>query len=113
TRWTLVREAGQDVSPSAERALESLCSVYWFPLYAYVRRCGFAKEDAEDLTQAFLAKLLEKKAFEALRRENGKFRAFLLAAMKHYIANERDRARRLKRGGGVTHFPLDWQQADA
>jgi DNA-directed RNA polymerase specialized sigma24 family protein len=108
TRWTVVRAAGA----SAADALESLCTAYWFPLYAYVRRHGFSKEDAEDLTQAFLAKLLERQDFAALKQENGRFRAFLLAALKNFLANERDRAGRQKRGGNITHFPLDWQSAD-
>lgn len=109
TRWTLVRAAGE----SATDALEALCAAYWYPLYAYVRRQGFSKEDAEDLTQAFFAKLLERRDFLELKRENGRFRAFLLAAMKHFLANERDRAGRLKRGGNITHLSLDWRNADA
>lgn len=113
TRWTLVRAAGQGNSPAADEALEILCAAYWFPLYAFVRRNGFSKEDAEDLTQAFFSKLLARGDFARLRRENGRFRAFLLAALKHFLANERDRAGRLKRGGGITHFPLDWQGADS
>ena len=113
TRWTLVREAGDTSSVSADEALESLCSAYWFPLYAYVCRHGFSKEDAEDLTQAFFAKLLERQDFAGLKRENGRFRAFLLAALKNFLANERDRTGRLKRGGNITHFSLDWQNADS
>ena len=113
TRWTLVRAAGQAASPLADQALESLCAAYWFPLYAYVRRHGFSKEDAEDLTQAFFAKLLARQDFTGLNQENGRFRAFLLAALKNFLANERDRAGRLKRGGNITHFSLDWQSADS
>ena len=112
TRWTIIRAAGRGASPSADEALESLCAAYWFPLYAYVRRHGFSKEDAEDLTQAFFAKLLERQDFAGLKQENGRFRAFLLAALKNFLSNERDRAGRLKRGGNITHFPLDWQSAD-
>ena len=108
TRWTVVRAAGQE----SAAALESLCRAYWMPLYAYVRRHGFGREDAEDLTQAFFSTLLERKDFERLRQENGRFRAFLLVAMKHFLANERDRAGCLKRGGHITHFSLDWQQAE-
>lgn len=113
TRWTIVLAAGKPTTPQSAEALESLCSAYWFPLYAYARRHGFPKEDAEDLTQAFFAKLLERQDFSGLKRENGRFRAFLLASLKHFIANERDRAGRLKRGGNITHFSLDWQSADA
>ncbi|MES2661270.1 MAG: sigma-70 family RNA polymerase sigma factor [Verrucomicrobiota bacterium] len=112
TRWTVVRAAGSTASPQVDEALESLCAAYWFPLYAYVRRHGFPKEDAEDLTQAFFAKLLERRDFAGLKQENGRFRAFLLAAMKNFLSNERDRAGRLKRGGAITHLSLDWQDAD-
>ncbi|MEI6175645.1 MAG: sigma-70 family RNA polymerase sigma factor [Verrucomicrobiota bacterium] len=108
TRWTVVRAAGA----SAAEALESLCTAYWFPLYAYVRRNGFSKQDAEDVTQAFFAKLLERRDFAGLKEENGRFRAFLLAAMKNFLSNERDRNSRLKRGGNITHLSLDWQSAD-
>ncbi|MFT4176969.1 MAG: sigma-70 family RNA polymerase sigma factor [Luteolibacter sp.] len=113
TRWTLIRAAGQEPSPMAREALESLCGTYWFPLYAYIRRCGFSKEDAEDLTQAFFAKLLERRDFDGLAKENGRFRAFLLASLKHFLSNERDHRNRKKRGGTLTHFSLDWQNADA
>jgi RNA polymerase sigma-70 factor (ECF subfamily) len=109
TRWTVVRAAGE----SAADALETLCEVYWFPLYAFVRRHGFSKEDAEDLTQAFFAKLLERKDFSELKQENGRFRAFMLAALKNFLSNERDRAGRQKRGGNITHLSLDWRNADA
>ena len=108
TRWTLVMNAGE----SGGAALGELCSAYWFPVYAYVRRRGHTKEDAEDLTQGFFASLLARGDIAGLRRENGKFRAFLLAAMKHFLANEYDRSQRVKRGGGAPHLPLDWQQAD-
>jgi RNA polymerase sigma-70 factor (ECF subfamily) len=113
THWTLVRAAGDGALPAADEALETLCEAYWFPLYAYVRRHGFSKEDAEDLTQAFFAKLLERRDIAGLKQENGRFRAFLLASLKHFLANERDRAGRLKRGGNITHLSLDWQSADA
>ena len=112
TRWTVVRAAGVQDSPQSAEALESLCRTYWIPLYGYVRRRGYAKEDAEDLTQGFFAKLLERQDIARLKQENGRFRSFLLAALKHYLSNERDRAGTLKRGGSITHFPLDWQSAD-
>ena len=112
TRWTIVRAAGDGISPTADEALDALCQAYWFPLYAYVRRHGFSKEDAEDLTQAFFAKLLERRDIAGLKQENGRFRAFLLVALKHFLSNERDRAGRLKRGGNITHFSLDWRNAD-
>jgi RNA polymerase sigma-70 factor (ECF subfamily) len=112
THWTVVLAAGQGGSPDAHRALEQLCQTYWFPLYAYVRRRGYAKADAEDLTQAFFARLLEKDFFAGLNGEKGKFRAFLLASLKHFLANEWKKSQRIKRGGGETHLSLDWQTAD-
>ncbi len=113
TRWTLVLAAGGSMTQGGEDALESLCQVYWFPLYAYVRRRGYGKEDAEDLTQAFFADLLRRRDFARAEAERGRFRAFLLASLKSFISNARDRSRRLKRDGGAVHFPLDWQEADA
>jgi RNA polymerase sigma-70 factor (ECF subfamily) len=89
-----------------------LCRTYWFPLYAYVRRRGHSKEDAEDLTQAFFTRFLEKNCLEGLSAERGRFRAFLLASLKHFLANEWDRSQRQKRGGHVPHLSLDWQTAD-
>jgi len=108
TRWTLVMNAGD----SGGAALSELCSAYWFPIYAYIRRRGHTKEDAEDLTQGFFASLLARGDIAGLRRGSGKFRAFLLAAVKHFLANEYDKSQRVKRGGGAPHFPLDWEQAD-
>src|SRR5436190_22803005 len=112
TRWTVVLQAGRKSSPYSERALSELCQAYWYPLYAYVRRRGHSKEDAEDLTQAFFARFLEKNYLEGLSAERGKFRAFLLASLKHFLANEWDKAQCQKRGGGATHLSLDWQDAD-
>ena len=112
THWTVVLAAGQRHTPSADAALEELCRTYWFPLYAYVRRRGHAKADAEDLTQAFFARLLEKNFLANLDSERGKFRAFLLAALKHFLANEWDKAQAQKRGGSAAHLSLDWQTAD-
>ncbi len=104
--------AGGDGSTRAGRALEELCATYWFPLYAYVRRRGHTKEDAEDLTQAFFARFLEKNYLDGLDAERGRFRAFLLASLKHFLANEWDKSRRIKRGGHATHLSLDWKTAD-
>ncbi len=112
TRWTVVLSAGRKSSPQSDRALGELCQTYWYPLYAYVRRQGRTKEDAEDLVQAFFEKFLEKNYLEGLSAERGKFRAFLLASVKHFLANEWDKSQRQKRGGGVPHFSLDWRQAD-
>jgi RNA polymerase sigma-70 factor (ECF subfamily) len=112
THWTVVLAAGQKHTAQSDAALEELCRSYWFPLYAYVRRRGLGKEDAEDLTQAFFTRLLEKNVLAGLDAEKGKFRAFLLAALKHFLANEWDKARAQKRGGGESHLSLDWQTAD-
>ncbi|MGO8764458.1 MAG: RNA polymerase sigma factor [Limisphaerales bacterium] len=113
TQWTVVLAAGDRRSPESSRALEELCRAYWFPLYAYVRRHGHSREDAEDLTQAFFSRLLEKNFLADLDSGRGKFRAFLLAALKHFLANEWDRSQRQKRGGGQTHLSLDWKTADS
>ncbi|MBE0542013.1 MAG: sigma-70 family RNA polymerase sigma factor [Verrucomicrobia bacterium] len=113
TRWTVVLSAGRKSSPQSDRALSELCQTYWYPLYAYVRHRGHSKEDAEDLTQAFFARFLEKNYLEGLSAERGKFRAFLLASLKHFLANEWDKSQTQKRGGGALHLSLDWQSADA
>jgi RNA polymerase sigma-70 factor (ECF subfamily) len=104
--------AGQRSTADSAVALEELCRTYWFPLYAYVRRRGHSKESAEDLTQAFFARFLEKNYLAGLDRERGKFRAFLLASLQHFLANEWDKSQRQKRGGGVAPLSLDWQDAD-
>jgi DNA-directed RNA polymerase specialized sigma24 family protein len=113
THWTVVMAAGRGSSLEAEAALEELCRTYWFPLYVYVRRQTPTREDAEDLTQAFFARFLEQNYLEKLTSQKGKFRAFLLAALKHFLANEWDRAKSQKRGGGVMLLSLDWQDANA
>lgn len=112
TRWTVVLQAGHRSSPESTRALEELCRTYWFPLYAYVRRTGRSREDAEDLTQSFLSEFLRSPALEGLAAERGRFRAYLLACLKHFLANAWDHAQRQKRGGGVVHLSLDWEDAD-
>ena len=112
TQWTVVLAAGQRSTPQSDQALEQLCKTYWFPLYAFVRRHGHTKEDAEDLTQAFFARFLAKNYLDGLSAERGRFRAFLLASLKHFLANEWDKSRRRKRGGGTAPLSLDWQIAD-
>ena len=112
THWTVVLAAGKRSTPQSDRALEELCRTYWFPLYAYVRRHGHSKEDAEDLTQAFFVRFLEKNYLAGLSAERGRFRAFLLVSLKHFLANEWDKSRCQKRGGGATPLSLDWQTAD-
>ena len=96
-----------------ETALEELCRTYWFPLYSYVRRRAHSKEDAEDLTQGFFARFLEKNYLAGLSAQRGRFRALLLAALKHFLANEGDKAKCFKRGGQAPHLSLDWATADA
>lgn len=112
THWTVVLAAGQRHSPQADHALEELCRTYWFPLYAYVRRRGHAKADAEDLVQAFFARFLAKNYLAGLSEERGRFRAFLLAALKNFLINEWKHASRQKRGGGEATLSLDWETAD-
>ncbi len=112
TQWSVVLNAGGGDSTSAREALEKLCQTYWYPLYAYVRRQGHSMENAEDLTQAFFARFLEKNYLEGLSSERGKFPAFLLASLKHFLANEWDKAMRQKRDGGALHLSLDWQSAE-
>jgi RNA polymerase sigma-70 factor (ECF subfamily) len=112
THWTVVLAAGRSDSRQAAVALEELCRTYWYPLYAYVRRHGHSREDAEDLTQGFFARLLEKNYLEGVTSDKGKFRAFLLVALKRFLANEWDRANSQKRGGGVAPLSLDWQDAE-
>ncbi len=105
--------AGGTDSQEARRALAALCEAYWYPIYAFVRRQGCSAEDAADLTQGYLLQLLEKGALKGLRPEVGRFRSFLFASIKHFLSNERDRARALKRGGGRTPFSLDAEAAES
>ncbi len=112
TRWTAVLAAGRPGLPQADKALEELCRTYWYPLYAYARRRGRTKEDAEDLTQAFFERLLRKNDLEGLSPERGRFRAFLLASLKHFLADDWDRVGRQKRGAHAMHLSLDWRDAD-
>ena len=93
-------------------ALETLCRAYWYPLYAYTRRAGHAAEDAKDLTQAFFAAMLEKDWLHTATPERGRFRSFLLTMLKRFLINEWHKAASLKRGGHLTHLPLDAQDAE-
>lgn len=90
-----------------------MCGIYWYPLYAYVRRRGYSREDAEDLTQGFFTRFLERNYLDGLSSEKGRFRAFLLASLKNFLANEWHKAHRQKRGGNLTALSLDWQSADS
>ena len=111
THLSVVLTAARSDTIRARAALESLCQTYWHPLYAYVRRRGYSPEDAEDLTQAFFAKLLERNAVAGVAPEKGRFRSFLLASMNHFLADEWDKARARKRGGGKV-ISLDLQSAE-
>lgn len=112
TRWSVVLAAGGADSGAARAALATLCEAYWYPLYAYVRRHGSSADDARDLTQGFFASLLERRDFEHLRQERGRFRAFLLASLQHFLANDAARRRTLKRGGNLTFLPLTFDNAE-
>lgn len=112
THWSLVLAARDPQSPQSAAALEKLCRAYWFPLYAHARRSGCSKEDAEDLTQAFFARLLEKHFLDSVQQERGRFRTFLLVSLKRFLANEWHRLHAQKRGGFHTHVPLDTELAE-
>ena len=107
TQWSLVLAAAEHPRPDAEAALATLCEGYWYPLYAFVRRAGHDADEARDLTQAFFARVIEKGFLREARPERGRFRTFLLACLKHFLANEWHRARAQKRGSGLRQLPLD------
>ena len=112
TRWSMVQRAGREDTPRAGQALEHLCCAYWYPLYAYVRRRGYAASDAQDLTQAFFARLIERRWVGNADSERGRFRTFLLTALSRFLADEWDKGRAQKRGGGVTHVPIQIETAE-
>jgi RNA polymerase sigma-70 factor (ECF subfamily) len=112
THWSVVLSARQKDSPQSAAALETLCRTYWYPLYAYVRRQGHSPPDAQDLTQEFFARLLQKDYLKAAEREKGRFRTFLIVALKRFLANEWDRLRAQKRGGGQSLLSLDTELAE-
>lgn len=107
TRWSVVLAAQGKSSGDAAQSLEALCRQYWPPLYAYVRQRGHSEHDAEDLTQAFFTRFLEKQWLTAADRERGRFRSFLLMTLKRFLANEWDRSQTQKRGGGIQFLSLD------
>jgi len=113
THWSVVLAAGQQDSPQASEALETLCRAYWYPLYLYVRRRGYGPEDAQDLTQDFFARFLEKGSFNLADPSRGRFRTFLLKSLQHFLADDWKRAHRAKRGGGTVELPLDGVVAEA
>ncbi len=107
TRWSLVVAAGDPDVETARSALASLCENYWYPLYAYVRRRGYTSEEAQDLTQEFFVRVLEGRYLDRAQPEKGRFRAFILSSLKFFVADEGDRARAQKRGGGMV-LPLEF-----
>ena len=107
THWSVVLTAGDHESPRAAEALSRLCRVYWYPLYAYVRRQGCEPHDAQDLTQEFFARLLARNDLCQAGPEKGRFRSFLLIRLKHFLINEWEKARTQKRGGGQPSIALD------
>jgi len=112
THWSVVLAAKDRHGPAGRQALETLCRGYWYPLYAFVRRQGHNPEDAADLTQEFFTRLLDKEWLADVSRSKGRFRSFLLAAMTHFLANEYDKARARKRGGGCRIVPLEVETAE-
>jgi RNA polymerase sigma-70 factor (ECF subfamily) len=112
TQWSLVLAAGERGSAGAEEALARLCSLYWYPVFAFVRRQGHATAEAEDLTQGFFTRLIEKGDIGGADRSRGRFRSFLLTACQHFLSNERDRTRAQKRGGGLLPVSIDVAAAE-
>ena len=111
THWSLVRKACNLDSPTAVEALSQLCRDYWYPLYAFVRRRGYSPEDAQDLTQDFFARLVEKDFVQHADQARGRFRAFLLSSLEHFLHNEWDKRRTIKRGGQC--FFVSWETLGA
>src|SRR5687767_3584384 len=112
THWSVVLSAGQGNNRDAAQALEQLCRTYWSPLYVYIRRRGYESHDAQDLTQEFFARLLEKNYLGVSNQQRGRFRTFLIAALNHFLANEWDRTKAEKRGGKVQFISLDAKTAE-
>lgn len=113
TRWSVVLAATQGPSAESAAALEAICRAYWYPLYAYVRRSGQSPHDAQDLTQEFFCRLLEKRWLDTADRDEGKLRTFLIVALKHFMAKEWRRATAQRRGGGQSQVPFDTAFAES
>src|SRR5262245_36855374 len=112
TSWTLVRAAAAHPTADSRQALATLCQAYWHPVYAFIRRNGYDRDHSQDLCQEFFTLLLEKNYLLDANRDRGRFRSFLLTAVKHFLANEWDRAHALKRGGGQTAVSIDLVEAE-
>jgi DNA-directed RNA polymerase specialized sigma24 family protein len=113
TRWSQVLAATRKGAPESAAALEAICRAYWYPLYAYVRRSGQSPHDAQDLTQEFFCRLLEKSWLDSADREKGKLRMFLIGALKHFMSNEWRRASTQRRGGGLAPVPFNTSIAES
>ena len=113
TQWGLVLAAGERASLAGQEALTRLCTIYWRPVYAFVRRRGYSREQAEDVTQGFFARLIEKGDLRDADRSRGRFRSFLLSACQHYLSNQNARAAAQKRGGGLKAASIDVADAEA
>jgi RNA polymerase sigma factor (sigma-70 family) len=112
THWSVGLAAAERGSPGADEALAKLCQVYWYPLYAFIRRRGHGPEEAEDLTQEFFARLVDRNHLAGITIEGGKFRSYMLTVLKHFLTNERERALTQKRGGHNTFFSIDDKTAE-
>jgi RNA polymerase sigma factor (sigma-70 family) len=112
THWSVILAAGDSSSPQHEQALSELCQSYWYPLYAYLRRCGYDTQQAEDYTQAFFAQMLEKHYLYKVEPKPGKFRSFLLVALKRFVSDQHARAKAAKRGGDHKMLPIDIKTAE-
>ena len=111
THWSVVLDA-QGESPAAQEALEKLCRTYWRPIFAFLRREGRPSAEAEDITQGFFAQLLERRSLDAVRKEKGRLRSYLLGALKYFLADEQRRSMAIKRGSGLRPIPLEELRAD-
>jgi RNA polymerase sigma-70 factor (ECF subfamily) len=112
TSWSLVLTAAHDPAVDSRPALERLCEAYWNPVFAFIRRNGYDQDQAQDLTQEFFSLMVEKNFLDVADPHRGRFRSFLLTAVKHFLSNQRDRSNALKRGGGEVPVPLDFVIAD-
>ena len=112
THWSVVLLSAQSQMPGSRSALADLCRLYWYPLYAFVRRRGYTAEDAQDLTQGFFLSLLERRSLRQVHPDRGKFRSFLLASIKNYLSDAFQREKSIKRGGRIEFVPLDLPGAE-
>lgn len=112
TRWSLVLAARTSSADDAREALEALCGIYWFPIYAYARRTGRSPDRARDLTQGFFTMVIERRSFDQARKERGRLRSFLLTSFRHFLSNEYDAAQAQKRGGALPHLAFEFDDGE-